>query len=264
MQFRVQGSYHRRMPQESVPLRASRVRPQCCKGTAASSSSLKALGWTALAFQLLPLISAFFPQKTYNNPYAFLNDYHKKQEEPPKTVEPETVQHTDGTDGKDNTSKTDGLGGLNEGAQPEYKIDSKTTMETVKTIKYGGPWHYAQYYKDENGRQVSVGSKAFIEIMNALKNKMGEVEGDRGHRMIPTTITVDGKTYSLMTETERTALGLEGKSGGADTRYDVKSGDTTWSLTRTYNGTTTTLGTSYTSKEAAEAAREADKKKYQS
>ncbi len=144
----------------------------------------------------------------------------------------------------------------------EYKIeDVINNREEVATIKYGGPYHYAQYYKDANGQPIKVGSPEFIAIMNMLKdtngvNGLGEVAGTRMKMTMPTTLTVNGKTFTLMSEPERTALGLEGSEGGADARYGVKGGTNQAELFQSQNGGTDWISISkYNSRAEAEAAK---------
>ena len=118
--------------------------------------------------------------------------------------------------------------------KPKYDIEANTTnIETVKTIPYGGPWHYAHYYTDENNQQLSITSSEFSQIVQNLKTEMGEVEGNRGLRTLPKEISINGKTYKLMDQARREALGLRGRSGGADTRYTVKESQTTYSVYET-------------------------------
>ncbi len=153
----------------------------------------------------------------------------------------------------DNTEKTQ-TANTN---KPEYFIKEKqSTLETVNTIPFGGPWHYAQYYTDENGQQLKIGSSEFTAIMNALKTQMGEVEGDRSKRVLPKEITVNGKTYTLMGAEEREKLGLKGQDGGVDTRYTVKLTGSTYSVWEKIDDKTDPecVGSGLT-KEAAEALK---------
>lgn len=204
--------------------------------------------------------------KGARNEYDLLNQMQQKEplEQTVKNnpeIEPETKTNPEPeTDpAKVDENKDDGLGGQE--PLPEYSIkeDAKTT-ETVKTIKYGGPWHYAQYYTDENGKQLQIGSAEFSAIMNSLKTEMGEVDGDRSLRVLPKEITIGGKTYSLMGAAERDALGLIGEKGTTDTRYRAISNGSTYSVFETKDGNTTLIGSDLTKEQAEtlKASKEAE------
>ncbi len=202
------------------------------------------------------------PDMGYENKYGYLNKILKTKTEKtdstdnddkPPTPPVETLTPTDNTEETptDNTEETPTV----DTNKPEYSIkEDKSTLETVKTIPFGGPWHYAQYYTDENGQQLKIGSSEFTAIMNALKTQMGEVEGDRSKRVLPKEITVNGKTYTLMGAEEREKLGLKGQDGGVDTRYTAISNGSSWSVFEKKDGKTTLVDSGLT-KEAAEALK---------
>lgn len=105
---------------------------------------------------------------------------------------------------------------------PSYDMEKeKPTTSNVPTIRYGGPYHYAQLYEN-NGQPLT---RAQInELTRILQKEMREVEGDRRHRVIPNQITLsDGTVVTLLPEDkipvkvreiERTTHG-----GGRDVRY---------------------------------------------
>lgn len=202
--------------------------------------------------------------KGARNEYDLLNQMQQNEPLEPTVkndpeIEPETKTNPELETDPIRDNEDDGLGG--EESSPEYSIkeDAKTT-ETVKTIKYGGPWHYAQYYTDENGKQLQIGSAEFSAIMNSLKTEMGEVDGDRSLRVLPKEITIGGKTYSLMGAAERDALGLIGEKGTTDTRYRAISNGSTYSVFETKDGKTTLIGSDLTKEQAEtlKASKEAE------
>ncbi len=115
---------------------------------------------------------------------------------------------------------------------PTYRKEEKpSNYVQVNTIPFGGPWHYAQYYKDENGQKISLSDPAFNEIVKLLQNgDLHEVEGNRKLMVMPNKITIGGKTFTLMNPTERNALNLRGNDGGNDTRYATQTTDSTWDV----------------------------------
>ncbi len=140
--------------------------------------------------------------------------------------------------------------------KPTYSIEeNKSLRETVKTIPYGGPWHYAHYYKDANGTQIKIGGSDFNAIVQKLKTEMGSVEGNKGLRTLPSTITVNGNTYTIMNETERDGLGLKGKSGGSDVTYSVIASNSTYSVYKTDADGNKTLVQGNLTQEAANALK---------
>lgn len=107
----------------------------------------------------------------------------------------------------------------------------------IPTIKFGGPHHYAQLYVDENGKTLKMNSDDFKDLRKRLGNgAMGEVENDRGHRILDETVTLNsGKKVSLMPDEQLQARIKKGfsdaGSGGADTRYQkVKQQNGTWAI----------------------------------
>ena len=153
----------------------------------------------------------------------------------------------------DGNTGDDGLGGAE-----VWMEENPSNMETVKTIKFGGPWHYAQYYTDANGKQLEIGSSEFNAVMNAIKQQMGEVKDNKNQRVLPKEITINGQTYSLMGAEQREALGLEGQKGEKDTRYQVISNGSTWSVYKKENGVTTLLGDNLTKEQAEKTKAEAE------
>lgn len=146
--------------------------------------------------------------------------------------------------------ESDGAGG-NAPAKPDYRMEENPgNLETVKTIIYGGPYHYAQYYTDADGKQIRIGSPEFNQIVNMLKTEMGSVKDNSMQRTLPKTLTVNGKEFKLMDAASRDALGLRGKPGGANAQYEIKQNASTYTIYKKENNKETVVNSGLTKAQA--------------
>ncbi len=248
-------TFERRRPQVAVFNRVTQVKQQPVK-TDNTAAWMMAGG---LAMNLFGQLCNMLPgliNKPTNEYELLLRTMNDPPKEPPKapTISTDITVELDDivVDDSPVVTEEDYEHDLDEFLKkPEYSIKEDTSkMEIVKTIKFGGPWHYAQYYKDENGNAIQIGSPEFSEIVNRLKTEMCEVEGDRNQRILPKQFTINGKTFSIMSAEERDKLTFQTKDGGIDVTYRTLQVGNTYSVFEHKNNTTTLIGSELTYEQA--------------
>ena len=121
------------------------------------------------------------------------------------------------------SSNGDGAGDA--GARDKYGIDHDAETTTkVNTIKFGGPYHYAQLYTYEDGTPIPKGSADFKALVQALKTGDNGIQESGNQRVLHNQISLpSGKTVKLVADPNvRIAQGFtDAKGGGENLRYQV-------------------------------------------